>query len=76
MSDIAKARSGTWITKRAWATSKDSLGLNLGELRAVIAKADGMPDNAEVKFGGVSKSMLEGEYYARRIDIKSEKRQP
>jgi hypothetical protein len=59
---------------RATVFSRDILGMNLGELRQAVAAAEGMPDKATVKFADLTKSVADGNYYAKRVWIEHEAR--
>ena len=50
--------------------SADSLGMDLGELRAAVRAAEGLSDESQVRFEDFSKSIIEGEYFAKRIVIR------
>lgn len=50
--------------------TSDSLGMNLGELRAAIRAAEGLSDESQVRFEGLVGSIVEGEYAAKRIAIR------
>lgn len=44
--------------------------LELGHLRRLLAQVEGLPDDAEVTFGGFSKSLRESEYHAKEAQVR------
>jgi hypothetical protein len=50
--------------------SDDVLGMDLGELRAAVRAAEGLNDKSQVRFGEIKTSLVEGEFFAKRITIR------
>lgn len=70
------ARNGQWQVKRAWIKRDSLFGLRLGDLRALVEQADGIPDSADVTFEGLTRTSRDGEYWAKEVMVKHEERQP
>lgn len=59
--------------QRARILSKDSLGMNLGDLRALVSAAEGLPDKVYIHFGGVSRSSTNtGVWWAKSAEVEHE----
>lgn len=50
--------------------SADSLGMDLGELRAAVRAAEGLDDKSVVVFSKLKDSIIEGERFAGEIRIR------
>lgn len=50
--------------------TKDVLGMDLGELRAAMLAAADLSDDSMVTFEEIKSSIVEGQYFARVIEIR------
>ena len=50
--------------------SGDSLGMDLGELRAIVLAAAGLSPDSQVRVGRIKDSLVEGEKFVGEITIR------
>jgi hypothetical protein len=69
VSDFQLARSSIREEKVRMGT-KDAPGMDLGELRAALLAAADLSDDSMVTFEEIKSSVVEGQYFARVIEIR------
>lgn len=73
--DQPKAHAGVYRVRRATITNRDLCGLTLGDLRRLMDAAQGMPDDAKVRFEDLSKSYVYvDEWHAQRVNVQHEEK--